>query len=73
MSVRELKCLNDYGNKTCEGDVELRDSLSPTGVWHPRCEHHWDERLVEQDRINALYGGDTAPADFDPTYAGEVW
>lgn len=73
MRVRGEKCLQDYGDQTCEGAVRYRDSLSPSGKNFPRCEHHWTLRLIEQDRIVSLYGGDTAPADFDPGYAGEVW
>lgn len=57
---------------TCSGPVEYRMALSATGRSFPRCESHWERRLAEQDRINRQYPP-TAPADFDPLYAGESW
>jgi hypothetical protein len=48
-------------------------ALSPSGENFPRCDYHWGTRLVEQDRINSLYGGDLAPSTFDPADAGETW
>jgi hypothetical protein len=56
----------------CEGAVEYRFALSPTGRQFPRCDHHWALRLNEQERINATYPT-LQPADFDPFYAGERW
>jgi hypothetical protein len=56
----------------CEGEVEYRMPLSGTGKSFPRCEFHWDKRLIEQDRINATYPT-LQPSDFDPSYAGESW
>jgi hypothetical protein len=56
----------------CSGVVEYRYALSPTGRSFPRCEHHWSLRLDEQERINRTYP-QTAPSDFDPSYAGESW
>lgn len=64
-------CLNE--GPDCQGPVKFRMPLSGTGRAFPRCEKHWDERLAEQDRINAKYGSPTPPADFDPAYAGEQW
>lgn len=43
-------CLN-YGDD-CDGPVEYRMPLSSTGKSFPRCEHHWDERLRDQQEIN---------------------
>lgn len=63
-------CL-DFGS-ACEGAVEYRMALSGTGRSFPRCEHHWEERLDEQERINERYPYQ-APGDFDPDYAGERW
>jgi hypothetical protein len=70
----EERCLDEYKGG-CSGEVELRMPLSGTGVPFPRCDRHWDERLVEQDRINVTYGpsSDVAPGWIDESYAGERW
>ena len=69
----DLTCLNDRGDGTCRGPVEMRMPLSGTGRSFPRCDKHWGDRLDEQDEITRKYGGDVPPADFDPGYAGERW
>lgn len=59
-------------DKACTGTVELRESLSGTGMPIARCGGHWTERLAwqrEHDRRYPVH----APADFDPLYAGERW
>ena len=66
----ELECLD--GPVMCEGPVELRYPLSPTGRWFPRCDKHWADRLDVQEGINSRYPYHQ-PADFDPSYAGESW
>jgi len=66
----QLRCLD--GPEGCEGAVEYRMALSPTGRQFPRCDKHWDERLDEQERINERYPV-LQPSDFDPLYAGERW
>lgn len=66
-----MECLDRHDGK-CEGEVEYRMALSPTGKQFPRCEHHWGERLEEQERINERYPTHQ-PSDFDPLYAGESW
>lgn len=66
-----LQCME--GEEGCDGPVEYRVALSPTGRSFPRCEKHWQKRLDRQAVIRRRYGGDVAPADFDPTYAGETW
>ncbi len=66
------ECINDYDER-CRGTIEYRMSLSGTGKPIPRCDLHWRERLDLQDEINSRYGGDLAPHDFDPAYAGERW
>lgn len=71
--MNELRCLQDYGDKTCDGPVDFREALSPSGKHFPRCDRHWGARLVEQERINNEYGGVIAPSTFDPGYAGESW
>ena len=71
---QEDKCLDDHGKNTCQGKTEYRYPLSATGKSFPRCEYHWDERLVEQERINDRYpDSDVMPSWFDPSYAGETW
>jgi hypothetical protein len=64
-------CL-EFHSGECKGSVELRYPLSESGKWFPRCDHHWDERLVVQDGINQRYP-EHQPSDFDPTFAGESW
>ena len=70
--VVELPACLDAHKGGCEGEVEYRMPLSGTGRAFPRCDHHWDLRLREQERINRTYP-QTAPSDFDPSYAGESW
>lgn len=66
------ECLN-YGD-SCDGLVEYRMPLSGSGKSFPRCDRHWSERLDIQEGINYRYpDSPCAPADFDPTYAGESW
>ena len=42
----------------------------------PRCDHHYDAYVERTqpiiDDIDRRYPA-TAPADFDPSFAGEVW
>lgn len=62
------------GPEGCEGKVEYRLPLSPTGRSFPRCEAHWSKRLDWQDDHNRKYpDSDLPPADFDPLAAGERW
>lgn len=67
-----LECLDEGMEGDCDGPVEYRMALSGTGISYPRCEKHWDARLIRQDEINARYP-QHQPSDFDPSYAGEVW
>lgn len=65
-------CLDDRGKGECRGPVEPRslDGLK----WFPRCEHHWDLRLDEAERVNRTYPDSPCPPDwFDPAAAGERW
>ena len=58
----------------CEGEIEYRHPLSATGKAFPRCDKHWEARLLVQERINNRYpDSDTPPSWFDPAYAGERW
>lgn len=64
----------DYDLEECEGEVEYRMSLSPSGRPFPRCEKHWQERLDWQEDHNSKYpDSDVAPSWFDPANAGERW
>lgn len=40
----------------CEGEVEYRIPMSPTGRSFPRCEKHFQDRLDTQDRLAREYG-----------------
>jgi hypothetical protein len=65
-------CL-EYGDE-CSGAVTYQLPMSGTGVSYPRCEHHADQRLALQERLNRDYpDSPNPPAWFDPTYAGEHW
>lgn len=75
----ELECLDYYPDADdawdadeCRGPVEFRMSLGPTGVSYPRCDHHWELRLLHQEEINRRYPT-LPPSDFDPADAGESW
>lgn len=66
-------CL-DFHLGDCAGEVEYRYPLSGTGRSFVRCDKHWSDRLDIQAGINERYPDSPfAPADFDPTYAGESW
>jgi hypothetical protein len=71
--VPTLRCLErNKGN--CGGDVEKREPLSATGVWHPRCDFHWEERQEWQAKHEENYpDSPNPPAWFDPSAAGETW
>lgn len=75
-TVDELECL-DAPRGECAGTVELREEQRGADSWKafPRCETHWELRLVEIERINRLYApfSDVPPDGFDPDYAGERW
>ena len=64
------------GPAGCAGEVVEYLALSGSGERYPRCERHYQgyvERVQPKiDDINRRYPA-MAPADFDPTYAGERW
>ena len=66
-----MECIDDYGDGTCRGDVEYFD-VSGSGRAFPRCGKHADEAVERDQAIRERYPV-TAPADFDPDYAGERW
>lgn len=66
-----VECIDDYGDGTCRGVVDYYD-LSGDGRTFPRCEKHLYEAIERVERAMERYPV-TAPADFDPDYAGERW
>ena len=68
----DARCLDSCEFDSCEGDVQYRMALSPSGKHFPRCDKHWAERLDTQRGIDARYPA-MQPSDFDPGYAGESW
>lgn len=64
------KCLEE--GPDCQGAVQYRMSLSPTGLSVPRCDKHWSDRLDLDEGLRQRYPEQT-PANFDPLYAGETW
>ena len=68
-----LRCLQ-HNTEICEGEVVKREPLSETGVWHPRCDFHWEERQdIQADHLENYPDSPIAPAWFDPADAGEHW
>lgn len=67
-----LECLDRFTDTPCDGPVEYRYALSPTGTSYPRCDAHWAQRVQIQEGIDRRYP-QQQPDDFDPTYAGESW
>ena len=58
----------------CRGEVEMRPSLTGTGMAIPRCDYHWDLRLRQDEEHRRIYpDSPIAPSWFDPTLAGERW
>lgn len=68
-----VHCLDEHAEDGgCEGAVEYRMPLTESGRSFPRCEKHWAARVDFQRYIGERYP-QSAPADFDPAYAGERW
>lgn len=68
-----MRCIERH-KENCEGEVELRESLSGTGTPIPRCDKHWGDRLEAQTEHNKVYPDSSiAPAWFDEANAGEHW
>ena len=66
----ELECLD--GPDGCQGIVEYRMPLSPSGRTFPRCDHHWSLRLDKEEGA-IPWRSDVAPSWVDPTLCGESW
>lgn len=68
-------CL-DAADGPCAGATFPRLALSGSGERYTRCDRHYDAYVARTqpvlDDIRRRYPV-CAPADFDPTYAGEVW
>lgn len=56
MTVLDIEPCLDEWRGGCEGEVEYRIPMSPTGKWYPRCEKHFNERLDTQERLSRTYG-----------------
>lgn len=54
-------CLDFYQGEVeddaCEGAVEYRFAMSPTGISYPRCDKHHEARVDRQSQIVSRYGG----------------
>ncbi len=52
-------CLDAHGDDVseCNGAVDYRPAMSPTGKWFPRCEKHYEARYETQRGIVSRYGG----------------
>ncbi len=67
------ECL-DAHKGGCDGSVELRPSLTGTGLAIARCDEHWSQRLDFQEAHERIYpDSPIPPAWFDPEAAGERW
>ena len=49
------ECLDSHMGD-CEGMVEYRPAMSPSGKSFPRCAGHFEARLVTQERLSRDYG-----------------
>ena len=66
------KCIENPDD--CAGTVQLRPSLSGSGMAIARCDHHWKLRLKGDEQLRRDYpDSPIPPAWFDPTIAGERW
>lgn len=69
-------CLDSDSQTPCEGEVTEYYALSGSGLTYARCERHYGEYVErvqpKMDHISRRYP-EHAPADFDPSYAGESW
>lgn len=65
------RCLQE--GPDCNGPVQFHWTPDrEDGKAFPRCEHHFHLRLEQAEEHNRKYPK-LQPADFDPSYAGEVW
>lgn len=74
MSVNEeaMECLDDYQGG-CGGEVAYHSNpYSDSFKAWPRCDRHYAVYIDKMQALAQRYPR-TAPSDFDPSYAGEVW
>lgn len=60
-------CL-DFHLGDCEGEVEYRIPMSPSGKSFPRCEKHMSDRWATQERLTRDYG---VPLTYDGSDSGD--
>lgn len=70
MVAEKVECLD--GPEGCQGEVEYRMPLSPSGRAFPRCDRHWSARLDKEEN-SIPWRSDVPPAWFDPEACGERW
>jgi hypothetical protein len=63
-------CLREGDGTACKGEITYRYSTLGTAI--PECTTHMRASWDRLDEISERYP-EQAPADFDPTYAGEQW
>lgn len=68
--VAEEPCVND--SQWCGGAVRWREPLSGSGRSFPRCDVHWDERMLFEEQVQRRYPM-RPPSDWSPLDAGESW
>ncbi len=56
----------------CDGPVEYRMAMSPTGRSFPRCDRHFEERYATQQRIVRNYGGQMDYTGYEPSWQDEA-
>lgn len=68
------KCLSSHEtDENCRGELSVRRSAGGT-CDITRCEAHWEERDVLDERLRRDYPNSPNPPDwFDPANAGETW
>ena len=71
LDVEQLECLDEHPGG-CSGPIEYHSTDPGVRPAFPRCEHHWHERLDEEDRLRKTYP-EQPPSDFSPLDAGEAW
>lgn len=68
-----MRCLQEHEGD-CSGAVELRESLSGTGMRIARCDGHWRQRLDLDAELRVAYPDSPHPPSwFDASAAGETW
>lgn len=67
-----IECLEE--NDDCRGQVAYHSTDPGVRPAFPRCEHHWSERIRQEEQHRVNYpDSPIPPAWFDPMNAGEHW